>query len=258
MSTARIQSTADGAILFDPRCAAQAEEAWFDPAAWHARGTAQGVNGGRGGAVFIDAPWGPSVLRHYRRGGAVARLLGDSYLWTGAERTRCFAEFRLLQELARSGLPVPLPVAARYQRRGAHYRADLIVRRIESSRTLAELLREGRCDPALMARIGGVLAAFHERGVYHADLNAHNVLLAGDNVYLIDFDRGTLRRQGIEWQLANLARLRRSLLKLGAARDVGEEHFDATLWQALTASYESQRRRAPVAPVLTAIREQGA
>jgi hypothetical protein len=44
------------------------------------------------------------VLRHYRRGGAVARrLLADRYVWAGEERVRAFAEWRLLARLHASG-----------------------------------------------------------------------------------------------------------------------------------------------------------
>ena len=77
------------------------------------------------------------MLRHYRRGGAVARLSGDAYLWTGAGRTRSFAEWRLLRQLRRWDLPVPRPIAARYVRQGLAYRADLITGELTTRRTLA-------------------------------------------------------------------------------------------------------------------------
>ena len=44
--------------------------------------------GGRGSVVFLRDSVRRWVLRHYRRGGAVASLLDDRYLWTGEERTR--------------------------------------------------------------------------------------------------------------------------------------------------------------------------
>src|SRR4029453_11025308 len=65
------------------------------------------------GILPIMGRW---VLRHYRRGGLIAKLSQDSYLWTGAARTRSFAEWRLLAELRRRGLRVPAPIAARYVR----------------------------------------------------------------------------------------------------------------------------------------------
>jgi len=239
MTQAQIQSTPDGAILFDAGAAAQAAFApeFFDAARWQGRNGDDAVSGGRGGARFIDAPFGRCVLRHYRRGGMVARLMGDRYLWTGAERTRAFVEFRLLAELHARGLHVPAPVAARYRRDGVHYRADLITRCIAQASTLAEMLRDRRLDAALAARVGAALAEFHDAGAYHADLNAHNVLVDANDVWLVDFDRGELRTPARNWQLSNLARLQRSLLKLGAARD-GEAAFEQAFWQPLMAAYE--------------------
>ena len=249
MTQAQIQSTPDGAILFDAGAAAQATFApeFFDAARWQGNNGDDAVSGGRGGARFIDAPFGRCVLRHYRRGGMVARVLGDRYLWNGAERTRSFAEFRLLAELAGRGLDVPAPVAARYRRHGAHYRADLITRWIGGATTLAERVRAGTADANDAARVGAGIAAFHLAGAYHADLNAHNILLDPHKVWLLDFDRGGLRAPARSWQYANLARLRRSLLKLGAARD-GEQRFDAAFWGPLMAAYERGRGQAtPVA-----------
>lgn len=235
MTQAQIQTTPDGAILFDAGAAAQAA---FDPKMFESRSSgAEAVSGGRGGARYIDAPFGRCVLRHYRRGGMVARMMGDRYLWTGAERTRGFAEFRLLAALRERKLPVPAPVAARYRRHGVHYRADLITRRIEGATTLAEVLAHRQLDAAVAARVGTAIANFHAHGAYHADLNAHNVLLNDAAVWLIDFDRGELRKPAREWRLANLARLRRSLVKLGAASD-GELAFEYALWSPLMGAYE--------------------
>ena len=242
MMQTQLIPSADGAILIDAACAAQADGVapqWFEPAFWRARGALDETQGGRGGVGYIDAPCGRSVLRHYRRGGMVARVMGDRYLWTGAERTRGFVEFRLLAQLHARGLPVPAPVAARYRRDGVHYRADLITRRIAHASTLAELLALGQCDSATATRVGTVLGEFHDAGVYHADLNAHNILLDANAVWLIDFDRGQLRAPERSWQLANLARLRRSLIKLGASRD-GETAFERSLWTPLMAAWEAR------------------
>ncbi len=236
---AQIQTTADGAIVFDTGVAAQGrfDPDWFDPAHWRAQGRSANVDGGRGGVIIIDAPFGHCVLRHYRRGGMVARLLGDRYLWTGAERTRSFAEFRLLADLHGRGLHVPAPVAARYRRDGVHYHADLITRRIEDATTLAGLLAQDRCSAEIAARVGAAIAEFHAAGAYHADLNAHNILLAADTVWLVDFDRGELRTPNRVWQLANLVRLRRSLCKLGAGGG-DDAAFEHGWWTPLMAAYE--------------------
>jgi 3-deoxy-D-manno-octulosonic acid kinase len=239
---AKVQATADGAIVFDAAAAARAgserfDPAWFDPGHWRARGLATDLGGGRRGVLRIRASDDEWLLRHYHRGGMVARALGDRYLWNGAERTRSFAEFRLLGGLAQRGFAVPVPIAARYRRSGVHYRADLITTYIGAAQTLAERLHAGSIDAVIAARVGSGVAEFHAAGVFHADLNAHNVLLDPRRVWLVDFDRGALRAPAKAWQLANLARLRRSLVKLGAARD-NEQAFDRDCWQPLMAAYE--------------------
>lgn len=238
----RIQVTDDGAILFaaDSLAAAGADHfdpAWFDAEHWLALGRVVAMGAGRGGVVRVSHSHGDWVLRHYRRGGMVARVLGDRYLWNGAERTRGFMEFRLLTQLARRGLTVPLPIAARYRRVGVHYRADLITHYIDGARTLADHLRDGALDTTIAARVGAAIGEFHAAGVYHADLNANNILIDAQRVWLLDFDRGALRPPARSWQVANLARLRRSLIKLGAARD-GEQAFDRDCWRPLAQAWE--------------------
>lgn len=239
MMQAQVQPTPDGAIVFDPDAVAQAafDPDWFEPEHWRARAATQTTTGGRGSAMFVDTPFGSCALRHYRRGGMAARVFGDRYLWTGPERTRSFAEFRLLQSLRGKKLPVPQPIAARFRRAGPQYRADILTRRVDLAATLAELIGRGKFDAAIASRVGAEIARFHAQGVYHADLNAHNILLTDASVWLIDFDRGELRHPARAWQLANLARLRRSLLKIGAARN-GEPAFESDVWQPLVAAWE--------------------
>lgn len=224
------------AILFDVAASSQVEPDWFVPQYWRERDSLRIQSGGRGGVAIITTPIGDCVLRHYRRGGMVASLLGDRYVWLGAQRSRPFQEFRLLAQIERLGLPGPVVVAARYCRHGMFYTADLITRRIADAQTLAECLATGTLDAPLAERVGSVIARFHEAGVWHADLNAHNVLVNPDGIYLIDFDRGRLREPAHDWQQANLQRLRRSLVKLGAAHQ-GDAAFDKNIWQPLLQRY---------------------
>ncbi|HET6433912.1 3-deoxy-D-manno-octulosonic acid kinase [Dyella sp.] len=233
----QIRRNAEGVILFDRGVSPQVDHDWFDPDHWRRHGVLQSQPGGRGGVAVIDTPAGECVLRHYRRGGAIAVLMGDRYLWTGAARTRCFREFRLLQALCTRGLPVPEPVAVRYRRRGLWYSADLITRRILRSDTLAVRMTMAGIDSDLAGEVGALVARFHREGVWHADLNAHNVLVGPDGLYLIDFDRGRFRPVASGWRLANLQRLRRSLLKLGAADGHGDG-FERDVWAPLLRGYE--------------------
>lgn len=261
MNEAILKTTEASAILCDASIAAQVGDDWFEPAHW----TGGAVAGGRGAAWRVQTPAGAAVLRHYRRGGVVARVLGDRYWWQHADRTRPFAEFRLLQTLQSLRLPAPQPLAARYRRSRFFYRADLMTRLIPNATTLAERLLAGSADAATMRCVGETVARFHAAGVWHADLNAHNVLLvdvpeqvslvtreaATTRAYLIDFDRGELRRDAGDWPERNLARLRRSLLKVGAASD-GEAAFESRLWQPLRSGYSAARTKADIDATRTA------
>ena len=238
MSDAQVETTHDGAILFDAAaCAGVRPDArWFEPAHWSREGRAETRKGGRGGVWFVETPAGACVLRHYHRGGLAARVSADRYFWAGAKRSRAFREFRLLDHLVGAGLPAPAPIAARYVRSGMTYVADLLVRRIPATDTLAERLARSALDSSLAGRIGATIARFHAAGACHADLNAHNILIDERGVVsLIDFDRGRLRTLALSWQQANLARLHLSLMKLDARKRIAG--FDAEFWHPLLAAY---------------------
>lgn len=226
--------TTRGAMLYDASCLDHPTAALFDPAAWRGSGTVEQTQGGRGTVTFIgdgDRRW---VLRHYRRGGLLAGLLGDRYLWTGEERSRSFREWRLLARLAAWGLPVPRPVAAGYSKSGPAYRADLVTEELPTRQTLAMALASAPLEDERWRSVGRCIARFHARGVQHADLNAHNVLLGeADEVFLLDFDRGRIRERGA-WERAVLARLRRSLDKVTAG--LPPDRFGDPQWQLLLAA----------------------
>ena len=214
-----------GAILFDRERLRQAEPTLFSPAHWGERARPVG-DGGRGGAWFVDTPFGHCVLRRYLRGGVAAKFSRDSYLWQGAHRTRSFAEFRLMRELITRKLPVPRPLAAFYMREGLRYRAAILMERLEDVRSLADrALVAGRGAP--WEEAGRLIARFHRAGLDHADLNAHNILFdANGRGWLIDFDRGVLRIPATRWRERNLKRLLRSLVKLRGERSVEDVEKD--------------------------------
>jgi len=206
-----------GAILFDRQRLRQAEPTLFSPAHWGDKARPVG-EGGRGGAWFVDAPFGHCVLRNYLRGGVAAKFSRDRYLWQGPDRTRSFAEFRLMRKLIAHKLPVPQPLAAFYMRDGVRYRAAILMERLEDVRSLADRAQvAGRGAP--WEEAGRLIARFHRAGLDHADVNAHNILFdANGRGWLIDFDRGVLRIPATRWRERNLKRLLRSLLKLRGER----------------------------------------
>ena len=122
-------------------------------------------------------------------------------------------------------------MAARYERHGLFYCADLITAELPTRRTLTHALSAAPLDTATWRAVGACVGRLHARGVHHADLNAHNLLLGDDGkVYVLDFDRGRIRPRGA-WEQSVLERLQRSLRKVTAAMPAGR--FDDEAWQAL-------------------------
>ncbi len=70
-------------MLYDASLGGNASAAQFDAGHWRAHGAAQPVEGGRGEALFVEVEGRRWVLRHDRRGGFFAGLLGDRYFWNG-------------------------------------------------------------------------------------------------------------------------------------------------------------------------------
>lgn len=220
----RVEHYATGALIYDAaRCSAVQAAAWFG---LHA--SAGRVDGGRGGVRYVPGENGRTVIRHYHRGGLVARLMGDRFLYSGEQRTRPMREFHVLASAHALGLPVPRPVAAQFRRDGLFYRADLATSAIEPARTLASLVAHREVADFDWPALGRTIRRFHDAGVWHADLNAHNVLRDDAGTFwLLDFDRGWLAPARERWRRANLARLERSLRKVGLSAAVEEIERDA-------------------------------
>jgi|SRR5580692_2056633 len=235
-------ATATGAMLSDPACLGNlpqgAEAGLFDPEFWRSRGELSPTQGGRGSSWFIASGERRWVLRHFRRGGFIARVSRDLYVWTGEAQVRAFVEWRLLEAMTHGGLPVPKPIAAEYRRMGSFYRCDLITERIADAQPLSGVLELDALSEAAWRAVGAAIARLHRAGVDHADLNAHNILISANGaVSVIDFDRGRLRGPG-PWTERNLQRLQRSLIKISRGWPPGR--YSAGTWEWFMAGYRGK------------------
>lgn len=222
-------------IVYDADRLDHVESAYFDPQFWQARAALVGQAAGRGTTWFVrqgEAQW---ALRHYRRGGWVAKFITDRYLWLGLSRTRAWREWHLTAQLHAQGLPVPAPVAARVVRDGLSYSADLITQRIPQVEPLSRRLQAAPLAGDDWRRLGALLRRFHDAGLDHADLNAHNILLNPQGQFwLIDFDKALLRAPN-GWTEGNLRRLERSFVKL--QRLSSPFFWTPADWAAMQAAY---------------------
>jgi 3-deoxy-D-manno-octulosonic acid kinase len=105
--------------------------------------------------------------------------------------------------------------------------------------TLADLLpanNEGsEVNTGFWGRIGKCIRQFHDAGLWHADLNARNIMLNDQSeVFLIDFDRARLTPGKAVNGEGNLKRLNRSLIKLWPSAELA---MLESAWTQLEAGY---------------------
>ncbi|MFC6438579.1 3-deoxy-D-manno-octulosonic acid kinase [Bowmanella sp. JS7-9] len=214
----------------------QVTPGWFDVNFWQQQQAITGQAKGRGAAIFIQHQQHQWVLRHYRRGGLVGKFIRDAFWFTGQNRTRVARELNLLAQMREWHLPCPSPVAGRVIQSGLLYRNDILIERIADATDVHDILCKRALTDDQWQSIGRTIRRFHDKQVYHHDLNIHNILLdASDEVWLIDFDKCDIRI-GERWKQDNLARLHRSLQK-----ELGKKlgyHFSQSDWLALISGYQ--------------------
>lgn len=204
----------------------------FDPLAKHTSSLATGS--GRGQAQRLTIGTQDVVLRHYRRGGLIARFNPDRYRFTETRDSRAMREYALLRWMHARGLPVPAPLAARQQVSGKSYTADIIVGMIPGTQNLVQRLSIAPLSECQWQAVGRAIRSLHDAQVFHSDLNAHNILLDDESgAWIVDFDKCETR-SGDDWKQRNLDRLLRSLRKehLRQASNLWNESAWASLLKA--------------------------
>lgn len=193
---------------------------------------------GRGQVHVADIGNATVLLRHYRRGGLMARISRDRFLGTDPWASRAMREYQLLRLMRSWRLPVPPPLAARVEQAGPTYRNDIMVGLLPDARNLVQILAVAFIPAEAWADIGRAIRRMHDRQVHHADLNAHNLLLDdGGQAWIVDFDKCGVRA-GDDWKDANLQRLLRSLRKEKGRQPICHWREEAD-WPSLVAGYHS-------------------
>ena len=225
-------------VWADPSAFPQASNELFDPAWWQQRGSATLHGAGRGNIRLLSDGRARYLLRHYYRGGLMARISRDLFLAQAVAQSRAMAEFTLLRVLRQRGLAVPRACAALHRSAGLFYRAEIIIELLPDATDIAALLRGVRpLNSSEWQRLGQAVRDLHDAQVFHADLNCHNLMLdAQGAAWIVDFDKCAFRA-GEAWKAANLERLLRSLRK--ERRLEPSLHWDEAQWPQFLAGYHS-------------------
>ncbi|HUL22298.1 MAG TPA: lipopolysaccharide kinase InaA family protein [Thermodesulfobacteriota bacterium] len=160
------------------------------------------------------------VLRQYSHGGLFRAITGSLY-FVGA---RSFRELALTEEIRSCGIPTILSVGAIHHRLFfPFYRAYFISLEVPRAMDLIRYFGGINAHPSreeisskrkTIRSTGLLIRQFHQAGFFHRDLQLKNILVAGDQVLLIDFDRSYRKSiLSANVRMKNLLRLNRSVEK---------------------------------------------
>ena len=224
-------------ILQDENATEKLERHHFDADYWRDKSEFAVIDGGRGGSVKADLKGEPIILRQYLRGGMIASLSKDRYIWLGKSSSRPWREWYLLKEARAAGLPVAKPLGACVWKSGLFYRAAIMTAYLEGTETLADYLSHSVLDQFHWHQLGLLIRDLQCKGFRHADLNANNILIdLSSKFHIIDFDKGRKMKKLDNWQWSALYRLQRSLVKIDKQNNL---HYREDDWQALMDGYQS-------------------
>ena len=230
-------------LWFDKNLVNDVQNTWFSPEFWQQKNAVTGESKGRYTTYFVrtqsvDEQPLDMVLRHYYRGGLISKLSKRSFVFTGLGKARAYQELLMLSQMRALGLPVPRPIAAQVVKNKPWLcQNDILIERIANARDLFHILTEKALPEHIWQQVGKTIKQFHQQGVFHSDLNIHNILMdAEQKIWLIDFDRCAFKPQDKSWQQANIDRLQRSLLKEKSLN--ANFHFSDTQWQQLLEGYQ--------------------
>jgi 3-deoxy-D-manno-octulosonic acid kinase len=173
---------------------------------------------GRGALSLLDLGSLRAVVRPYRRGGFLGRVVRRLSL----DPARARAELALHAKAAERGAPVVEALAAVTWRSGLGFHHALATRAVEGARDLEAVLKteRGRRRRACLRAAGEAVRRLHDAGFDHADLNVKNILVQetpgeAPEGFVVDLDRGRIVDPLAAFaRRRNLVRLLRSFWKL--------------------------------------------
>lgn len=160
------------------------------------------------------------VLRQYSHGGLLRAFTRNFYLFG----SRSFQELSLTEEIRSCGIPTTQPICAIHKPLlPSLYQAYLLSLEVPHSLNLIQYFQGIGPHPSseilsrkrkIIRSTGLLFRKFHEAGFFHSDLQLKNILVAGDELLLIDFDR-SYRKQNLSTRerMKNLLRFNRSAEK---------------------------------------------
>lgn len=161
-----------------------------------------------------------AVFRQYVHGGLFSNMMKNIFCFG----SRSFQELTLTEEIRSAGIPTVLPIGAIHQKIFlCFYQAYLLSLEVPKAIDLIQYFREMGPSPSyekisqkrkMIRHIGHLIRKLHQEGFFHGDLQMKNILISGDQILLIDFDR-SYRKNHLSTQekMRNLIRLNRSVEK---------------------------------------------
>lgn len=167
---------------------------------------------GRGTTLrFPLADGGAGIIREYRRGGLLYHVNSNAYL-----SNRPLRELRVADYLWNKGFRIPEPLGICWWRRAGLFYGRYAARALAAVHVQEYLETNTDVSPETCTQVGEIIREMHKLGVFHADLQVRNILLAQETPYLIDFDNARrFASLSSRKRARNLFRLRRSFEKNG-------------------------------------------
>ena len=160
------------------------------------------------------------VLRQYLHGGLLRVITGSLYLFG----SRSLRELSITEEIRSCGIPTVQSIGAIHHRIfSPFYQAYFLSLEVPHAKDLAQYFQEIGAQPSpenllqkrkTIRSVGFLIRQFHKAGFFHGDLQLKNILIAGDQILLIDFDRSYRKPTlPVQEMMKNLLRLNRSVEK---------------------------------------------